>query len=124
MLLNPIETDYLIVGAGAAALAFADTLLDQSDAHITIVDRHGKPGGHPRAALVNMWNQFQWGQDKVLRSWIRHSRLDGFGKLMSGIDPQDTEKLAIVARLREQAAAAMANLPKLITSNPNTGDRP
>jgi hypothetical protein len=40
------ETDYLIIGAGAAGLAFADTLVNESDAHITIVDRHAKPGGH------------------------------------------------------------------------------
>jgi NAD(P)-binding Rossmann-like domain len=41
-----ISTDYLIIGAGAQGLAFADTLLDQTDAHITMIDRHGKPGGH------------------------------------------------------------------------------
>jgi hypothetical protein len=41
-----IETDYLIVGAGASGLAFADTLIDETDAHLTIVDRHGTPGGH------------------------------------------------------------------------------
>ncbi len=41
-----IETDYLIVGAGAAALAFADTLVHETDAHITIVDRRAQPGGH------------------------------------------------------------------------------
>jgi hypothetical protein len=41
-----IDTDYLIIGAGAVGMAFADTLLDETDAHITIVDRHGKPGGH------------------------------------------------------------------------------
>lgn len=40
------ETDYLIIGAGATGLAFADTLLAETDAHITLVDRHGKPGGH------------------------------------------------------------------------------
>ena len=41
------ETDYLIVGAGAVGLAFADTLLDEDPAcHITIVDKHAKPGGH------------------------------------------------------------------------------
>lgn len=44
--MTTIETDYLVIGAGAVGLAFADTLLDESDAHITIVDRHGKPGGH------------------------------------------------------------------------------
>ncbi len=41
-----IETDYLVLGSGAVGLAFADTLLTESDARITIVDRHGKPGGH------------------------------------------------------------------------------
>ena len=41
------ETDYLIVGAGAVGLAFADTLLDEDpECHITLVDRHAKPGGH------------------------------------------------------------------------------
>lgn len=41
-----MQTDYLIIGSGAAGMAFADTLLDESDAHITIVDRRDKPGGH------------------------------------------------------------------------------
>jgi hypothetical protein len=41
-----IETDYLVVGSGAMGLAFADTLVAESDARITIVDRHGQPGGH------------------------------------------------------------------------------
>ncbi|WFL76070.1 NAD(P)/FAD-dependent oxidoreductase [Altererythrobacter arenosus] len=41
------ETDYLIVGAGAVGLAFADTLVDEDpDCHITFVDKHAKPGGH------------------------------------------------------------------------------
>jgi hypothetical protein len=44
--MTTIETDYLIVGSGAVGLAFADTLIDESDADIVIVDRHGKPGGH------------------------------------------------------------------------------
>jgi hypothetical protein len=41
-----METDYLVIGSGAVGMAFADTLLDETDAHITIIDRHGKPGGH------------------------------------------------------------------------------
>ncbi|MBD2840732.1 NAD(P)-binding protein [Erythrobacter rubeus] len=45
--MRQMETDYLIVGAGAVGLAFADTMLDEDpDCHITIVDRHSKPGGH------------------------------------------------------------------------------
>ena len=71
---------------------------------------------YPRTVMVSMWNQAQWAQDKTLRNWMRESRLDGFGKLMTGIDPQDTQKLAIISQLREQAMAAMANLPQLIAS--------
>ena len=42
------ETDYLIVGAGASGLAFADTLLAQADEGVTVtlVDRRAAPGGH------------------------------------------------------------------------------
>jgi NAD(P)-binding Rossmann-like domain len=40
------QTDYLVIGSGASGLAFADTLVHETDAHITIVDRHAKPGGH------------------------------------------------------------------------------
>ncbi|MDP1534227.1 MAG: hypothetical protein Q8L92_11680, partial [Rubrivivax sp.] len=69
---------------------------------------------YPKAMMVAMWNQFQWGQDKPLREWIRSSRLDGFGKLVSGIAPDDHEKRDIVARFKQQAAAAMANIPKLV----------
>lgn len=41
-----LETDYLIVGAGAMGMAFADVLLSETDADIIIVDRHHKAGGH------------------------------------------------------------------------------
>jgi len=75
------------------------------------------PAAYPRTVMANMLNQFQWGQDKTLREWIRASRLDGFGKLMANADKQDAGKQAILARLKEQAAAAMANLPKLIAAS-------
>jgi len=71
---------------------------------------------YPRTMAVNMMNQIQWSQDKTLRNWIRDTRLDGFGKLMSNIDPNDAEKMAIISGLRTQAMAAMANAPKLMAS--------
>jgi hypothetical protein len=40
------ETDYLVVGCGATALAFVDVMLRESDATFTIVDRRHAPGGH------------------------------------------------------------------------------
>lgn len=44
--MDSFKTDYLVVGAGATGLAFADTLLEETDAHITLVDKRDKPGGH------------------------------------------------------------------------------
>jgi hypothetical protein len=44
------ETDYLVVGAGAAGMAFTDALLAHSDATVTIVDSRHAPGGHWRDA--------------------------------------------------------------------------
>ena len=40
------NTDYLVIGAGAMGMAFADVLMTESDATITIVDRYHQPGGH------------------------------------------------------------------------------
>lgn len=42
-----LETDYLVIGTGATAMAFVDTLLDeQPDATVLMVDRLHRPGGH------------------------------------------------------------------------------
>lgn len=41
-----IEVDYLVVGAGATGMAFADTLLTETQATMAIVDRNDRPGGH------------------------------------------------------------------------------
>lgn len=40
------NTDYLVVGAGATGLAFADTLAAEADVDITLIDRRQAPGGH------------------------------------------------------------------------------
>ncbi|MEL7220498.1 MAG: hypothetical protein AAGJ93_04215 [Bacteroidota bacterium] len=37
---NTLEADYLIIGCGAMAMAFVDTLLTETDASIIIVDRN------------------------------------------------------------------------------------
>lgn len=41
-----LEADYVIVGAGAMGMAFADELLSASDASMVIIDRRHRPGGH------------------------------------------------------------------------------
>ncbi len=41
-----LETDYLVVGAGAMGMAFTDALIDHADVHVTLVDRRHVAGGH------------------------------------------------------------------------------
>lgn len=41
-----LDADYLVIGAGAAGLAFTDALIDHSDARVAIVDRRHGAGGH------------------------------------------------------------------------------
>ncbi|MEM8547918.1 MAG: NAD(P)/FAD-dependent oxidoreductase [Pseudomonadota bacterium] len=41
-----LSADYLIVGCGAVGMAFADVMLEETDAELIIVDRHAAPGGH------------------------------------------------------------------------------
>ena len=45
-MVEDLETDYLVVGAGAAGMAFTDELLTLTDATVAIVDRRHAPGGH------------------------------------------------------------------------------
>ena len=41
-----VETDYLVVGAGAAGMTLTDALLSHSEASVTLIDRRHAPGGH------------------------------------------------------------------------------
>jgi hypothetical protein len=41
-----IETDYLVVGAGAVGMAFVDALIDDPAVDVVMVDRRAAPGGH------------------------------------------------------------------------------
>src|SRR5262245_47983407 len=41
-----IEADYVVIGCGAAGMAFVDTLVRHSSATVAMIDRHHRPGGH------------------------------------------------------------------------------
>lgn len=41
-----LEADYLVVGAGAAGMAFTDALIDHADVSVVMVDRRHGVGGH------------------------------------------------------------------------------
>ena len=41
-----LDADYLVVGAGAAGMAFTDALIDAADVRVVMVDRRHHAGGH------------------------------------------------------------------------------
>ena len=41
-----VEADYLVVGAGAAGMAFVDSLVHNADVHVALIDRRHSAGGH------------------------------------------------------------------------------
>ncbi len=45
-----VDADYLVVGAGAAGMAFTDALIDHADVRVALVDRRPGVGGHWREA--------------------------------------------------------------------------
>ena len=44
--MGELEVDYLVVGAGAAGMAFTDALVDHADVTVALVDRRAAAGGH------------------------------------------------------------------------------
>ncbi len=46
MVTHTLDTDYLVIGAGAAGMAFTDALIADYGADVVMVDRRHAPGGH------------------------------------------------------------------------------
>jgi|TARA_R110000796_G_scaffold68025_2_gene156017 hypothetical protein len=76
---NMLETDYLIVGAGASGMAFADILLTETDANIIIVDKFHKPGGHWNFAYPFVKLHQPSSFYGVSSSKLGYDTIDGFG---------------------------------------------
>ncbi|WP_181443483.1 NAD(P)-binding protein [Porphyrobacter sp. YT40] len=89
--MTTIETDYLVIGAGAVGMAFADTLVTESDAHITIIDRQSRPGGH-------------WNDAYGFVALHQPSAFYGVNSLPLGTDRKDTH--GVNAGLYELASGA------------------
>jgi hypothetical protein len=99
-----IDTDYLIVGAGALGLSFADALLEYGGGHITFVDQHVKPGGHWNVAypFVKLHqpsatyglNSMSFGDDQIDTTGPNK----GFYKLASGTQVLDYFERAMQER--------------------------
>ncbi len=45
-MIETLEVDYLVVGAGATGMAFTDALIDHADVRVAVIDRRRSAGGH------------------------------------------------------------------------------
>jgi len=61
-----------------------------------------------------MMNQYNWGQDDGLRTWMLENRLDGFSKMIANIKPEEADKIAVMKKLRDNAMPAMAKLQQFM----------
>lgn len=107
------------VSFSAALTAHVETLHDDEalkNRLCTPVPFPHTVAGYLPMMAANMRNQAIWGQDAGLRQWIRQCRLDAFGRLIADADKTDPAKQAILARLKTQAQAAAANLPRLLAA--------
>ena len=88
-----IETDDLVVGAGAAGMTVTDALLTHGDASVTLIDRRHAPGGHWHDAYpcvrLHQPSAF-YGVDSVP---LGKRRLSGLGSRGARIAAQPVESL-------------------------------
>jgi hypothetical protein len=87
-----IEADYLVIGAGATGMAFIDTLVEETEASVVVVDRNHAPGGHWTTAypFVRLHqpsayygvNSRKLGSDTIDRSGFN----EGYYELASGAE--------------------------------------
>lgn len=75
-----ISVDYLVVGAGAMGMAFADTLISDSTATIAIVDRYARPGGHWTIAYPHVrLHQPSVGYGVNSQPFVNEDKIDQYG---------------------------------------------
>ncbi len=67
-----------------------------------------------RMQAAFMMNQYNWSQEKDLRKWLLDNRLDGYSQLVSGIQEHETDKLAIMKRMRDYAVPSVMKLQQYV----------
>jgi hypothetical protein len=101
----------------AALCAYVEAHFEDDAARNSVCAPIPLPDGidtYPAAMLANMMNQYMWTQTPGLRDWITACRLDGFGKLIAGVNKDDQDKRAILNRIRAAMPAAIGNLRALL----------
>lgn len=67
-----------------------------------------------RFTHATMMNQYKWGQDKEIRDWLQSNRLDGFSAMVAAVETHETEKRAILKRIRQAVMPAAMKLTQFL----------
>lgn len=67
-----------------------------------------------KLTVANAMNMRAWSSEPELMAFLAENRLNGFARMASIFDPQDTEKMALLTRMREAMVPGVMNLVKLI----------
>jgi hypothetical protein len=67
-----------------------------------------------RFTAASMINQQAWSKHPELRRWLHANRLDGFSRLVADVKDGETDKLAVLYRVRDSATPAMVKLQRFI----------
>ena len=112
MAVRSLETDYLVVGAGAMGMAFTDALIDHADVHVTLVDRRHAAGGHWQDAYpfvqLHQASLFYGVASTVLGSGAVQQQRPGGGAPGTGPpvgDPEPTTTTSCIAASSARAAS-------------------
>lgn len=103
----------------AALIAFIESNYADEDAKNRLAQPIPLPddlADFARSQFVNLLNQFNWSQDMDVQKWLGGARLDAFARTVAQIGPEDLPKVEILQRMRANAQAAMANIPKLMAA--------
>ncbi|MGB1448256.1 MAG: DUF2855 family protein [Flavobacteriaceae bacterium] len=77
-----------------------------------------------RGLAATMLNQLNWSSDKPLRQWMTNNRLDGFSKLVRGVDKSDPIKMDILHRMKSNGLPAMMKLQQFMIEIDNKTTAP
>lgn len=64
---------------------------------------------------TSLVNQYIWGQEEGLATWLRGNRLDGFSKMIADLSPDDAPRLEIVRQMRKAGPKAFEKLQTFLT---------
>ncbi|NND81776.1 MAG: NAD(P)/FAD-dependent oxidoreductase [Gammaproteobacteria bacterium] len=103
----------------AAFIAHVEATYDnevEKNALCNVVPLPNTTDDYLRLTAAFMMNQYQWSQNKEIRAWLLDNRLDGFSKIVANIQQHETDKLAIMKRLRDNSMPAMAKLQEFLAA--------